>query len=780
MQMQMTIEELKKLPLWVNWKYQGRDGGKRTKVPVNAKTGGNARSDTPETWCNYQLADWKKKKNGCDGVGVMFSSLGNGYMLCGVDIDNHANTVGGNPLQPEILELFSGTYAEKSPSGNGCHILFILPESYVEQLKGVWTKYHNKKSEEDIECYISGITNRYFTYTGDCIADYPITDMSAALQTFLDKYMLREQPQPQAQSKPVSPVPAPAVLDIAAMLDIARNSKSGAAFCGLYDGGDTSAYNGDDSSADLALCQMLAFYLQGDYNKIDTAFRSSALMRDKWEREDYRSATINKAINSCNKFYTPPQPKVKAEKPKPQPIEGMPPFILGIGKDRVLSCTALADYIRAKLPYFFIRKAGSESYRRYVYHKGVYNLVSDTEFKGYIKAIIAKADGDLVKMKDVNETFLLLTTDLDRCRVREEQLNADENLINFKNGILHLDTMELTPHTPQILSTIQLPITYTGGEETPLFDRFMQEFTCGNAEKKQTLLEFMGACISNVYGYRFKQALFCVGEGNSGKSVLREFVNRLLGADNISGGGLELLESRFGKLNLYGKRVYGSPDIGYVTLNQLETFKNITGGDTIPIESKGKDAFEYQYRGLVWFGGNAMPKFGGDRGDWVYNRMLLIMCNNVIPPEKRNKHLVEDLLTESSGIVYKALIALKQAIARGYMFTVPAESQQLLEKYKVDNSPYLRFYNECCVARPDKWGKRFDSVTCARLHQALKKWCADNTGGLNPKPQDLVDELNRNGIDTTISINKGYRYYDAFTLSAEFKQFYGFWDNPSE
>ena len=305
--MQMTIDELKKLPLWVNWKYQGRDGGKRTKVPVNAKTGGNARSDTPETWCNYQLADWKKKKNGCDGVGVMFSSLGNGYMLCGVDIDNHANTVGGNPLQPEILELFSGTYAEKSPSGNGCHILFILPESYVEQLKGVWTKYHNKKSEEDIECYISGITNRYFTYTGDCISDYPITDMSAALQTFLDKYMLREQPQPQAQSKPVSPVPA--VLDIATMLDIARNSKSGAAFCGLYDGGDTSAYSGDDSAADLALCQMLAFYLQGDYNKIDTAFRSSALMRDKWEREDYRSATINKAINSCNKFYTPPQPK---------------------------------------------------------------------------------------------------------------------------------------------------------------------------------------------------------------------------------------------------------------------------------------------------------------------------------------------------------------------------------------------------------------------------------------------------------------------------------------
>lgn len=779
MQMQMTIEELKKLPLWVNWKYQNRDG-RKTKVPINAKTGGNAMSNNPETWCNYSIAEWNRSKNKCDGVGTMFGSLGNGYVLCGIDIDGHKE--GNNPLAAKILELFQGTYIEKSPSGTGYHILFAIEEGDFEELDD---RFYKKNPHNELECYVAGKTNRYFTYTGDVVDGSPISLMDFQFNEFLSVYMFKANFQSEPEKKPVSkstvpPAPAPAVLDIAAMLDIARGSKSGAAFSGLYDGGDTSAYSGDDSAADLALCQMLAFYLQGDYNKIDTAFRSSALMRDKWEREDYRSATINKAIKSCRKFYTPPQPKVKAEKPKPQPIEGMPPFILGMGKDRVLSCTALADYIRTKLPYFFIRKAGSESYRRYVYHKGVYNLVSDTEFKGYIKAIIAKADPDLVRMKDVNETFLLLTTDLDRCRVREEQLNADENLINFKNGILHLDTMELTPHTPQILSTIQLPITYTGEEETPLFDRFMQEFTCGNAEKKQTLLEFMGACISNVYGYRFKQALFCVGEGNSGKSVLREFVNRLLGADNISGGGLELLESRFGKLNLYGKRVYGSPDIGYVTLNQLETFKNITGGDTIPIESKGKDAFEYQYRGLVWFGGNAMPKFGGDRGDWVYNRMLLIMCNNVIPPEKRNKHLVEDLLTESSGIVYKALIALKQAIARGYMFTVPAESQQLLEKYKVDNSPYLRFYNECCVARSDKWGKRFDSVTCARLHQALKKWCADNTGGLNPKPQDLVDELNRNGIDTTISINKGYRYYDAFTLSAEFKQFYGFWDNPSE
>lgn len=48
---------------------------------------------------------------------------------------------------------------------------------------------------------------------------------------------------------------------------------------------------------------MLAFYLQGDINAIDTAFRGSALYRQKWERTDYREATISNAIALCGGEY---------------------------------------------------------------------------------------------------------------------------------------------------------------------------------------------------------------------------------------------------------------------------------------------------------------------------------------------------------------------------------------------------------------------------------------------------------------------------------------------
>jgi primase-polymerase (primpol)-like protein len=72
----------------------------------------------------------------------------------------------------------------------------------------------------------------------------------------------------------------------------ARNAKNGADFIALYDHGDLSAYDGDHSRADQALCNHLAYRTGRDAARIDQLFRSSALMREKWERADYRNWTI--------------------------------------------------------------------------------------------------------------------------------------------------------------------------------------------------------------------------------------------------------------------------------------------------------------------------------------------------------------------------------------------------------------------------------------------------------------------------------------------------------
>ena len=83
------------------------------------------------------------------------------------------------------------------------------------------------------------------------------------------------------------------------IVDKARSCKTGAAFQLLYSGGWQGIYN-SQSEADLALCNQLAFWTQRDAARMDRIFRSSGLMRPKWDTKrgayTYGELTIEKAI----------------------------------------------------------------------------------------------------------------------------------------------------------------------------------------------------------------------------------------------------------------------------------------------------------------------------------------------------------------------------------------------------------------------------------------------------------------------------------------------------
>lgn len=280
------MNELKRQRVWICWQYEKDKDGRPTKIPYNARTGGRAMSNNPQTWSDYRTAFEACKRY--SGVGFMFADG-----ICGIDIDGENGHTEANPLQNEILDLFEGTYIERSPSGSGYHILFRCDLSKIPTITGkdgakkLDTKYYQKNPSNGLECYFSGLTNRYFTYTGDRVsATDKITDKTEEVLFFLDKYMYRGGERLSIE-----------------VLDIARKAKNGAKFSALYDRGDISAYNNDESAADISLCNMLAFYLQGDTQAIDTAFRGSALYRKKWERSDYREATISKAVALCGGEY---------------------------------------------------------------------------------------------------------------------------------------------------------------------------------------------------------------------------------------------------------------------------------------------------------------------------------------------------------------------------------------------------------------------------------------------------------------------------------------------
>lgn len=118
------------------------------------------------------------------------------------------------------------------------------------------------------------------------------------------------------------------------------------------------------------------------------------------------------------------------------------------------------------------------------------------------------------------------------------------------------------------MTTIQIPCEWqdTSDINAPIFLSYIDKLTNNDIGKKSLLLQYMGACISNIKGYRFKKALFVVGDGNTGKSQLKSLIERMLSKENYTSIDLTELEERFGTSMLYNKRLAGSSDMTFASV----------------------------------------------------------------------------------------------------------------------------------------------------------------------------------------------------------------------
>jgi primase-polymerase (primpol)-like protein len=145
------------------------------------------------------------------------------------------------------------TYTEKSPSGTGYHLIFKCDMSKIPTINGkLDERYYLKNPHNDLECYFAGLTNRYFTYTGEIVNDKNIEDRTEQILIFLENYMLKDNFKKKKEDEPPQKTRSSVNYTFTDILDRARNAKNGVKFSTLYDRGDISTYNNDDSAADQA------------------------------------------------------------------------------------------------------------------------------------------------------------------------------------------------------------------------------------------------------------------------------------------------------------------------------------------------------------------------------------------------------------------------------------------------------------------------------------------------------------------------------------------------
>jgi Primase C terminal 1 (PriCT-1) len=154
-------DDLTELDQWVLWRGEKRNG-QRTKVPyqVNGK-----RADTtdPRTWATFEkaLGAWRRNSKRYAGIGFVFSKEDN---LVGIDLDDCLDEQGDlKDWARGIVERFSDTYMEISPSGSGLKMWAC--GSLPSNLGGV------KVGDGQVEMYNH---SHYFTVTGRAFCGAPL------------------------------------------------------------------------------------------------------------------------------------------------------------------------------------------------------------------------------------------------------------------------------------------------------------------------------------------------------------------------------------------------------------------------------------------------------------------------------------------------------------------------------------------------------------------------------------------------------------------------------
>lgn len=304
------------------------------------------------------------------------------------------------------------------------------------------------------------------------------------------------------------------------------------------------------------------------------------------------------------------------------------------GKPSQINSRAICDYFVNEGNMFVI---GSECYQ---YHNGFYKE-SSSFIRNTIKNMIVY--DNLITYSKIMEAYKLLCDDT-RIQREANEVNANKNLINFKNGIWDIEQAKLIPHDSKYLQTIQIP--HEVKEFVPFTQTRLYEFfkkTKLPKEDIKMIIKYMAYSLTTDYG--LKTFMVLVGQSNTGKSVLIRFFETLIGKQNISALSMHDLSARFYPSQLYGKLLNACADNKTLPLSSIENLKKITGGDQIMHEKKGKEPFFFTSFAKLIFSFNQLPLQLEEKSNAFYKRMRVLFMNNEL---FLNNEYVDNLCSEES------------------------------------------------------------------------------------------------------------------------------------
>lgn len=708
--------ELKLTALWCCWKYVNNKNGDNIKMPFNPLTGYPAKSNDKSTFVTYPtlmryaesyIAFENDKQVGGIGLGIF-----NGFSA--IDIDHCVNNGKPNQLAQEIIE-FCNSYTEYSPSGTGIRIIF---KSLIKIDKN---KYYINNAKKGLEIYISDNTNKFVTITGNVLLNEDIKEID--LTEILEKHMKR--------SVPLMPTVTPVFnneVNISIERALTKDSK-------LYElwNKPASGSHGTESEDDLALCCKLAFYCNGDFNKIKDTFESSPHYRSKDELHlnkwagVYGTNTINMAIN-----FVGSQPVIQRPKYNPEPL--YEPVKKSYGLNDTGNAHRFADKFENNIHY-------NVDNEMWMLWNGKY---WEFDIKGKIRDFVdllaedmkkdLRNEEDEIRRKIISQNINHIQNNggkkslLEECQhigdipVLNSDFDNDKYLVCATNMVYDLYNQQELPFKKEYMMSQCLSCGIDLDTEPAKWLKFLDDIF----ESDQEMINYVRKVLSySMSGSTREQQMWIFyGDGNNGKSLMLEILNELMGSYSITSRPELLVDTKSANVSseeiarLKGKRVTILEEIKDGDRMNESLVKQLTSGlGKMTGRFLYGNTFEFTLIAKILQASNYKPKVKGiDKGIWRRINLVPLYRDftNVL-----NKDLRDELMEELPQIAGWLCKGFKIYLEEG-LDKKPQKILKETKEYKEESDIVQTWINENCEIEKGAWTRATD------LFEDFVLWCKKN------------------------------------------------------
>lgn len=364
-----------------------------------------------------------------------------------------------------------------------------------------------------------------------------------------------------------------------------------------------------------------------------------------------------------------------------------------------------------------------ENSEMWIYKEGIYLPQAKTYIKEFCREMLGKGYTTTIS----NEVIAKIEAET---YISQEDLFKNENkeYIAIQNGILNLETRELTEFTPEKRFFNKLPITYEPGVDCPAIKAHFSE-VLANKEDVPIMQELFGYLLWKEYKIE-KAFMFC-GSGRNGKGKTIELMKAFLGIENCANIPLQDFETdNFAIGELFNKMANLGGDISSTALKETGNFKSLTGRDMISANRKFLNRVNFVNYAKMIFCANELPRTS-DKTIAFFNRWVLIDFPYTFLPgdefdqtkDKKNlkvadTDIVAKLTTvgELTGLLNWALDGLQRLFSNGG-FSHSQTTEEVKEKWLRRSDSFTGFLI-------DELEEDWDCmITKAELRKAYSMYC---------------------------------------------------------